>query len=196
MLNLEITHPNIASEFKNSNFTISKSNKHFSNISIDHAHEQLNALNKGDGSAVGLTESDAALSKWTISGPEILRCLQEFESTFSQVSNDRKHHEQKPCCQKRFQQDVKNVIKVFEQEDNPFNDRIASDELLFLDCHTIADKVVCSSVRAAHELGSKQLETFFRERLHGTVSIQDPIPRNKLPLFTFKSASQKRVQVA
>lgn len=41
-------------------------------------------------------------------------------------------------------------------------------------------------------MGNTQLENFFQERLHGTVSIHDPIPRNKLPLFTFKSASKKK----
>ena len=79
MLNLEINHPNIYSEFLKSNFTISKSNRHFSNISIDHAHEQLNALIKGDGGAVGLTESDAALNRWTTAAPETLRIVEEFE---------------------------------------------------------------------------------------------------------------------
>lgn len=192
MLNLEITHPNIAVEFKKSKFTVSKSNKHFSNISIDHAHEQLNALIKGDGGGVGLTESDAGLTRWITASPEILRVMEEFEGSLSQVSNDRKHHEQKPCCQKRFQQDVKNLLEVFDQEGCPFSETTANDFLISLDSHTVADDTVSSSVRISHNLGSKQLETFFRERLQGTVSIHDPIHKNKLPLFTFKSAAKNK----
>lgn len=95
LLNLGATHPSINEEFLTGNFTVNKTNRNFSAISIDQVHEQLNSLVKGDGGAIGLTESDTALNRWIISGPEIIRLLGEFEENVVQVGKqDCKHHEQ------------------------------------------------------------------------------------------------------
>jgi hypothetical protein len=40
---------------------------------IDQAHEQNNAIVKGDGGAIGLTEDPAALRRWMVAGPKISR---------------------------------------------------------------------------------------------------------------------------
>jgi len=66
MLLLQSNHSNIFKEFMVGNFTVSKSHSQFSAMSIDQAHEQLNALLKGDGGVVGLTENDAALNRWIV----------------------------------------------------------------------------------------------------------------------------------
>ena len=50
---------------------------------IDHAHEQNNALVKGEGGAVGLTENPSALRRWTVSGPEVARIINEFENSIA-----------------------------------------------------------------------------------------------------------------
>ena len=60
-------------------FTVQKTKHAFSSIAMDHAHEQMNACIKGDGGAVGLTENPSALLRWMVAGPEIARCIQEFE---------------------------------------------------------------------------------------------------------------------
>ena len=59
-MNLRISHPDVATEFLTGNFSVSKAEKEFSAISIDQAHEQLNAVIKGDGGAIDLIENDAA----------------------------------------------------------------------------------------------------------------------------------------
>jgi len=51
----------------------------FSALPIDQAHEQNNALIKGDGGAVGLTENPSALHRWMVAGPEVSRVVEEFE---------------------------------------------------------------------------------------------------------------------
>ena len=48
-------------------------------MEIDQCHEQLNTILKGDGSAIGLTEDDDKLRRWTICGPEIARMVREYE---------------------------------------------------------------------------------------------------------------------
>jgi len=45
---------------------VKKSQRKFSRIAIDHAHEQINAVVKGYGGAVGLTENPSALRRWMV----------------------------------------------------------------------------------------------------------------------------------
>ena len=88
MLSLKDSHPSVQAEFVAGNFSISKTCKNFSAISIDHAHEQLNALIKGDGGAIGLTENEAALGRWVIAGPEITRILTDLENSTKSNSDN------------------------------------------------------------------------------------------------------------
>ena len=60
MLALQRKHPEIYAEFDKGNFTVRKTDSKFFNIAIDQAHEQNNAIVKGDGGAIGLTEDPAA----------------------------------------------------------------------------------------------------------------------------------------
>ena len=79
-------------------WVVAKTEKPFSYIPIAHAHEQNNAIVKGSGGAVGLTESPTAFQRWMVSGPEFARLLGEFQVQYL-VENDPdaekslKHHE-------------------------------------------------------------------------------------------------------
>ena len=66
MVELPTTHPEIAEEFRAGNFTVRKTNRPFSDIPVDQAHEQNNAAIKGDGGAVGLTDNPSALRRWMV----------------------------------------------------------------------------------------------------------------------------------
>ena len=63
--------------------------KPFSMIPIDQAHEQNNAIVKGSGGAVGLTESPTAYQRWMVSSPSIkkqaslLACWERFKLSTS-----------------------------------------------------------------------------------------------------------------
>ena len=76
---LQKQRPEVYQELVKGAFTVRKSCRSFSAIAIDQAHEQNNALVKGDGGAIGLTESPEALRRWMVSGPEIARIVGEFE---------------------------------------------------------------------------------------------------------------------
>ena len=78
LISLKECHPSIYEQFLKGNFTVRKSERIFSAIAIDQAHEQNNASVKGDGGAVGLTENPAALHGWMVSGPEMARLIEEF----------------------------------------------------------------------------------------------------------------------
>ena len=63
MMSLEKQHPDVAVQFHKEKFVVPKSRREFSALAIDQAHEQNNAVIKGDGGAVGPTEGPVALRR-------------------------------------------------------------------------------------------------------------------------------------
>eukprot|EP00112_Aurelia_sp_Birch-Aquarium-sp1_P024416 Seg771.7 transcript_id=Seg771.7/GoldUCD/mRNA.D3Y31 product="hypothetical protein" protein_id=Seg771.7/GoldUCD/D3Y31 len=63
-------HQAVEDAFKAGKFTVKKTQRRFSAIPIDQAHEQNNKIIKGDGGAVGLTDNPSALRRWMVAGPE------------------------------------------------------------------------------------------------------------------------------
>jgi len=84
---------------------------------------------------------------------------------------------------------VSRFIKVFE-DNNPFVPTMA-DDLMSLNSHVLADIAVLKSVKTAHDVGTVQFQKFLKDRLQGSISVLTPVPRNKLPLFSFKPLSKK-----
>ena len=68
MCELPLKHPDVYAEFRNGSFVVHKTNRLFSSIALDHAHEQVNAVVKGEGGAVGLTENPALRSPKKMDG--------------------------------------------------------------------------------------------------------------------------------
>jgi len=155
MLSLEEQHPPIYQKFVQGHFAVSKSNRKFSCISIDQAHEQLNATIKGEGGAIGLTENEAALARWATAGPEIVRTLLQFEGPQHSNYCDVRHHEQMPFFQRRFRDHVIKLVEVFDEE-APFTAASNEDRLVLCE-HTFANSAVCDTVRSAEKIGKEQL---------------------------------------
>ena len=59
------------------NWVVLKSQHRFSSIPIDQA---LNAVVKGKGGVIGLTENPVTLQRWLLCGPELARCIFEILS--------------------------------------------------------------------------------------------------------------------
>ena len=192
MVTLAEKHPAVHQEFLHGNFTVNKTGRAFSNIAIDHAHEQNNACVKGDGGAVGLTQNPAALRRWMVSGPEIARLINEFQASMEkpEKESDRRHHEQCKSTQMAFFNQVKALSHVIEEMGNPFIDE--SNDLLVLDTRDIADPLVVNAMRTLKKTGQEQYDTFVTERLvTQTTPINDPIKRNKFPLFSRPPVREK-----
>jgi hypothetical protein len=75
---LFVRHPCIYQEFMQGNFTVTKTNRAFSSMGVDQAHEQNNKIVKVEGGAIGILDNETALMKWMIGGPEIARLVKEF----------------------------------------------------------------------------------------------------------------------
>lgn len=190
LVNLKERHPSVYAEFKQGKFVVQKSRHLFSKISLDQNHEQENEMIKGDGGAVGLTESPAALRRWMVAGPEIARAVKEFESTYGvQKANNINHHEQVPFVQKAFAKDVVSMVSAIEEMGNPFSEE--STDLFVLDTKEIMPKSVVEGVSTAKAKGESMYDKYVEERLSPKRSkaISDTIKQCKLPLF---GTSEKR----
>ena len=64
----------------------------------DQIHEQLNAVVKGDGGVIGITENESALRCWMIAGPEMARIISEISVKHSPKSKC-SHHESRADLQ-------------------------------------------------------------------------------------------------
>ena len=69
----------------------------------------MNAEIKGAGGAIGMTENDAALQRWLVSGPEVARMINEFERIFDNYHDPQilEHHDSFLSNLLKFKQDVK-----------------------------------------------------------------------------------------
>ncbi|VDI50437.1 Hypothetical predicted protein [Mytilus galloprovincialis] len=151
MMTLNNTAPSVATEFGNGKFVLHKSHSKFSSIAIDQAHEQNNKLVKGEGGAIGLTENMAQLQRWMVSGPEMARVINEFQTSQEWIKRDQskgpdvRHHEQTKSKETAFSNQVKASCAVFEEMGNPFQEQ--STDLLILDTRNIVDSRVCKKCR-------------------------------------------------
>lgn len=188
MTEIERKQPGVASEFLKGYFTVHKSERVFSAIAIDQAHEQNNKIIKGDGGAVGLTEDPSALRRWMIAGPETSRPIEEFETVNPSRNHkvDSRHHEESEANQVTFFEHVKNMTKIMSELGNPFGEE--SKYLIVLDTKEVIDVKVSNAIGKMLNIGNEQYESFMK-RLSagpGKSKFYDPIRRNKLPLFSRK----------
>ena len=123
MIILEKKHPDVAKEFRKGKFTVSKSQRRFSQIAIDQAHEQNNAVMKGDGGLIGLTQDSGTVLKWAVAGPEIVRVLSEFESSLVGKISEKlatNHHDENKAAQQKFANQLKSMVATISDMGNPF----------------------------------------------------------------------------
>ncbi len=83
---------------------VHKSAREFSALASDQAHELKNAIIKGDGGAIGLTEDPSALRQWMVAGPEVSHLVARYEAASSTkgATVTSSHQVQKVGTQKLF----------------------------------------------------------------------------------------------
>ena len=168
----------------------------FLSIALDQAHEQVNAIVKGERGAVGLTENPSALRRLMIAGPEVARMVQELENSAS-VDNCI-HHEQTPAIQREFRKDVMSVISRFGALGNPFTEE--SPDLFAIHTKDVMVGCVVDSVKNVMNLGEDQFRSFVKERfVERSKAVNEPLKRNNLATFKtgkrIASKDKAKVQV-
>ncbi|KAG1664155.1 hypothetical protein GQR58_019968 [Nymphon striatum] len=164
MAELTTKHPDVAKKFKESHFTVQKTQRAFSSIPIDQAHEQNNACIKGDGGAVGLTDNPSALRRWMVAGPEVARVIEEFQDVSQhcrQKKADTRHHDQTPSVQTSFVKDVRSLVDVIEEMGNPFEEESQDVVKLSSAPRDIPDNAMSIIERRLHMIMSQQYTYVF-----------------------------------
>ena len=124
-------------------------------MAIDQAHKQNNAVIKGDGGAIGLTENPSALRRWMEAGPEISRLVANHKmvSGTKDAKKSNRHHEQTETVQRAFFEKVKQLTMAMEETGNPFEDE--SGDFLLLDTKDNADPSAAQLIATHHERGKE-----------------------------------------
>ena len=148
MTQLNETVPLVYEEFNKGNFVVQKSTHVFSTMAMDHAHEQINDLIKGDGGVIGITDKPPALIKWITAGPGIFSIVDEFENT--PLEKGTHHHDQEPSIQAQFASHVKAMIAAFEESGYP------SQDMVVLDSKVVMGENAVSSLREVEAIGQSQ----------------------------------------
>jgi hypothetical protein len=186
MLALQREHPEIYAEFDKGNFTVRKTDNKFSNIAIDQAHEQNNAIVKGDGGAIGLTEDPVALRRWMVAGPEISRLIDEFTGICGNVhEKNKKHHEEIHAAQKDINAKVNRLLLTISEMGNPFEEE--SPDLYSLDTKDVVESGIADEILKLADKGRDQYRTFLSRMRDGdNPGFYEPLIKNKYRLFNPK----------
>ena len=182
MVTLEKKHPQVAQEFQNGNFfVVHKSSRQFSAMAIDQAHEQANAVIKGDGGAIGVTEDPSALRRWMIAGPEVSHLVAQYEvACGAKMSAEHtSHHEETERAQRVFLEKVEKFSKAMQDMGNPFQED--NRDLRTLDTNDIAHQTAAELISTHLEKG----KVYFQEFMKGLESEEgstfyEPIKKNRV----------------
>lgn len=197
MLSLEQRHPQIAAEFQQGNFVVCKSQRAFSALAIDQAHEQANATIKGDGGAIGVTEDASALRRWMVAGPEVSRLVAQYEDMTGtkETAVCTKHHEETMRMQKQFFDNVSRMTSTIKELGNPFQEETA--DLISLDSKDIAPKDAAELVKGHLERGEEQFKQFMAVlESEDRTELYKPMKRNKTSFFKEEKSSTNVKQKA
>ena len=192
MVTLEKKHPQVAQEFQNGKFVVHKSSRQFSAVAIDQAHEQANAVIKGDGGAIGVTEDPSALRRWMIAGPEVSHLVAQYEvACGAKMGADHtSHHEETEQAQRVFLEKVEKFSKAMQDMGNPFQED--NRDLRTLDTNDIAHQTAAELVSTHLEKG----KVYFQEFMKGLESEEqstfyEPIKKNRVDFFRQVPVSAK-----
>ena len=164
-MKLELVCPNTYKEFCSANFVVRKTINPFSAIALDQAHEQNSVIIKGVGGAVSLLskDTDSALRRWKVAGPELCRLLEEYERLCNITSNENKgkHHEDYIEFQKTFFNDTQKLFFCFNEIRDPFEE----NRLVVLDTGDVMNSDVETCLANLVERNEERYKEFYKHRL-------------------------------
>ena len=179
---LRDVHPDVYAEFVRGNFVVQKSNRKFSTIGLDHAHEQSNKILKQ--TVHGLNCDVQNL--WTHAAPEIASILTQKDPV-----DIAPHHEDNASHDAMFFNDIKKLQARINECCNPFKD---SDTLIKLNSRAeISHADQCNhSIRSLENRGKELYEEFYQSRLlQFTRPLSEKIVVQKVLLPRFCETAEK-----
>ncbi|KAJ1526893.1 hypothetical protein ONE63_008445 [Megalurothrips usitatus] len=199
MQDLECLRPDLQVAFDEGKFVVQKTSRAFSCIAQDHAHEQLNAVLKGDAGIIGILSNDDSFRRFLMAAPEIIKIIEGFEAKMlPQEVKCQKHNSESLSAQTIFETDCRNLKTIFEEIGNPFCSE--AEELHNVNTREVAADAVVDTVMNIEGRGKEQFKNFVENRLvYGApMDINETIPKNNYPLFStkaYKQVNKSAVQV-
>lgn len=179
---LQVSNQATFEQFSKGAFVTQKSTRKFSAMAHDQVHEQLNAILKGDGGFIGITENAETLKRWTVSAPELTRIISEVTTSNAEPTN---HHDSGTTNQTRFVMQVQSLVRTMNELGNPFTEN--SSELLTLDTKVIMSQDSVKQLKMAATEGQVKYRKFLEGQ---NISFYDPIKKTKLQLFQLQKPSK------
>ena len=158
-----------------------KSDRDFSAMAIDQAHEQANAVIKGDGGAVGITADSSALRRWMVAGPAVSQLVAQYEEA-SELRDVSKQKKTSSTTQRSFLEKVQRLTNTLEEMGNPFQEE--SGDLLSMDTKDIASSSNAERIATHLSTGNASFEARLEAlEQEDTSSFYAPIKKTKMDFF-------------
>ena len=190
MLLLKQQEPDFFEELPD-HFTVRKSQRLFSSIATDQAHEMNNATVKGTLKAISMMDSPDTLLRWMLSSPILMSLCQDFEQdSFGKVSNDDfSHLDDSVAKNTHFCKDVISCIEAFKTISNPFDEL---ESLYDLESGIFASEKTEQDLRSMEDIGAKQHAEFVSTKLRSQTSkLSESFTMNKLEMLSSKEGKRK-----
>ena len=158
----------------------------FFSIPFDQAHEQENRIVKSSGGVVGITNNPAALRRLMLSGPELARCVNEFQDEYFNQDGEHQniHHDQAHSIQATFQKQVINLAEAITRMVNPFLDDF--QDLVNLENRNCLDESAVMDLNVLETTGKELTHSLILACLCGRCLPNQP--SKHLPLLGFSAS--------
>lgn len=172
------------------NFTVRKSERPFSCVATDHAHEMNNETAKGSLNVISLMDTPRTLNRWMLASPQIQEMLTDFESTIHDIklSTNQKHLDDSNAKNCKMFKDVSALTKSFLETGNPFEE---TSNIHNLETGEQPPDDVVTDLRRIDELGTSQYKKYVEQRLlTSEKGMKDVMHRNNLKLPSCKPKTE------
>ena len=176
----------VEEEFQLGNFVVKGSDQSFNQVDPDHSLEWLNGVGKKSGGIIGITKTNSALTRWTLSYNHRTRIsMQTYEMMNVGVDTEFIPNEATSSRIKRDNSDEEHLLrillrfKVFTEESTGLPNKL-------LNCATkdVATSEIEESLLNAEKLGQRKLESFVEERLVSSADFfHSALQKVKAPTF-------------
>ena len=180
MSSLKVSDPE-AWTFLQDNMSVNKTHIPFSAIGPDHAIEHENRAMKVQGGIKGIANYESSLDKHFLILPEMNQLNTTFWDMFNVTSNKRdEHYQLMGSLSKRMSDNKAKLKDLLVLHNSNFED---CEHLFNVVTKTVLDTKSADQFPSCEEEGEKLLTNNVEERINGTRSKWEPIPRRNFPTF-------------
>jgi hypothetical protein len=154
----------------------------------------LNGVGKKSGGIIGITKTNTALARWTLSyNQRASISMQTYEMMNVSVENEWSPNEATPARMARDNKDEAKILMVLQRFKVFGEETGRPNNLLNIATRDVATTEIENSLLNAEKLGQTQLENFVKERMvDAKVNLRDTLPKAKA--LTFASLYKVNVE--